>query len=358
MALFVLACNSPIKEPAKVSSDEHVSCSAGLPSRYGVINAPADSLIVDRKPTDSGMVWIPAGEFMMGASNSEARPDEKPQHLVTLKGFYMDATEVTNAQFRKFVATTKYVTTAEQIPDWDELKKQLPAGTPKPHDSVFAASSLVFSPPGRPVSLNNPSQWWKWKKGASWKSPYGAGSDISGKDHYPVVHVSWDDAAAYAKWAGKRLPTEAEWEYAARGGKKAAVYPWGNQNIEVGKPKANTWQGKFPDNNTAWDRYDRSSPVKSFAPNGYGLYDMAGNVWELCNDWYDSRHYQRQSNGAHNPQGPASYYDPMEPESPKKIVRGGSFLCNSSYCEGYRVSSRMKSSRDTGLEHTGFRCVK
>ncbi|RYZ47930.1 MAG: formylglycine-generating enzyme family protein, partial [Chitinophagaceae bacterium] len=305
------------------------------------------------------MKWIPGGETLMGAADSEGRPDEYPQHRVVVDGFWMDETEVTNAQFQKFVEATGYVTTAEKAVDWNELKKQLPPGTPRPADSLLAAASLVFTSPAGPVSLNDPSQWWIWKKGANWRQPKGPGSSIKGKEAFPVVQVSWDDAQAYCKWAGKRLPTEAEWEFAAKGGKKEVIYPWGTEGVEAAKPKANTWQGVFPIENTAWDGHNGAAPVKTFAPNSYGLYDMAGNVWEWCSDWYLNDWYGQAKEGVQkNPVGPAESFDPMEPTVPKRVVRGGSFLCHDAYCKGYRVTARMKTSPDTGLEHTGFRCVK
>jgi formylglycine-generating enzyme required for sulfatase activity len=304
------------------------------------------------------MVWIEGGDFIMGASDKEGRPDEYPQHGVRVAGFWMDATEVTNAQFRKFVYATGYVTVSERKPDWNELKKQLPEGTPRPAENMLVAASLIFNPPNDAVVLNNPAQWWKWQPGANWRQPQGPGSNIEGKDNYPVVHVAWEDAMAYCKWAGKRLPTEAEWEYAARGGLKGK-YCWGNEGVESGYPKANTWQGNFPHENTAWDHFEGLAPVMTYKPNGNGLFDIAGNVWEWCSDWYRPDYYAESMECiVENPEGPSSSYDPMEPTVPKKVVRGGSFMCHPSYCKGYRVTARMKTSPDTGLEHTGFRCVK
>lgn len=312
-------------------------------------------VVTDEKHPD--MVWIPNGEFEQGGDNKQAADDEYPKHKVTLNGFWMDATEVTNAQFERFVKATGYVTVAEKKPDWEELKKQLPAGTPKPADSVLVASSLVFKAPSSEVSLNDYSQWWVWKKDANWKHPHGAGSNIKGKENYPVVHVAWLDAQAYAKWAGKRLPTEAEWEYAARGGLKNNIYPWGNESVNTGKMKANFWQGKFPNKNTLTDNFYLSAPAKSFPANGYGLYDMAGNVWEWCADLYNSKYYEDVKNGATNPKGPNKSFDPEEPNASKRVLKGGSFLCNDSYCSGYRVARRMKSTEDSSMEHVGFRCV-
>lgn len=308
----------------------------------------------------AGMVSIPAGTFMMGGDNAQADKDEYPKHKVSVDGFYMDEHEVTNAQFKKFVDATGYITTAEQKPDWEQLKKQLPPGTPKPDDSQLVAASLVFTPPNQPVDLNNYSQWWSWVPGANWKHPEGPDSNIEGKDNYPVVHISWDDAMAYCKWTGKRLPTEAEWEYAARGGLKAAIYPWGNEHISQGKPKANSWDGAFPHDNSGRDGFKGLAPVKQFAANGYQLYDMGGNVWEWCADWYRNDYYEtvNQPEGVKNPKGPAESYDPDEPYTPKKVARGGSYMCNDSYCSGYRVARRMKSSSDSGLSNMGFRCVK
>lgn len=304
------------------------------------------------------MALVPAGVFEMGGDGAHAQPDEYPKHKVKVDSFYIDKTEVTNAQFMQFVDATGYITTAEMNPDWDELSKTLPVGTPRPHDSILVASSLVFIQSKGPVDLNNPSLWWNWVKGADWKHPYGVGSTIDGKENYPVVHVSWYDAIAFCKWTGKRLPTEAEWEYASRGGLTNNIYPWGNEPINAGLPKANSWEGNFPYYNQQKDGYVKLSPVKSFGANGYGLYDMAGNVWEWCNDWYAVDYYNSLSGITDNPVGPSTGFDPREPTIPKKTLRGGSFLCNDSYCSGYRVARRMKSSPDTGMDHTGFRCVK
>ncbi|MCY1512360.1 Hercynine oxygenase [compost metagenome] len=352
--LIWVSCISNTQRPAN-KPDSAASCASTLPYRFG---APAGPDTIKRGKTDhAGMIYIPAGTFWMGAADREGRPDEYPRHKVSVSAFWMDQTEVTNASFARFVKETGYVTTAERMPDWEELKKQLPEGTPKPPDSVLVAASLVFSPPSKVRGLDDASQWWTWKKGANWQQPDGPGSNIKGKENYPVIHVSWEDAQAYCQWAGKRLPTEAEWEYAARGGLENASYPWGNEPLEAGSIKANTWQGDFPVKNTGRDGYRLLAPVKQFKPNGYGLFDMAGNVWEWCADWYHPDYYQSLNGNQVNPKGPDEGYDPMEPGMPKRVVRGGSFLCNASYCKGYRVSARMKTSADTGLSHTGFRCV-
>jgi formylglycine-generating enzyme required for sulfatase activity len=357
-----------------------ICCEKNIPSRFAVTPAAPASItpaiavagfIRPRTPSSNhspssprtpqsphpGMVWIPGGSFRMGADNGQAQPDEYPKHTVTVSGFWIDRTEVTNAQFAAFVRATGYITTAEKAPDWNELKHQLPPGTPRPDDSLLVAASLVFVPSDHPVDLDDYAQWWAWKKGANWRHPHGPGSNIRGKENYPVVHVSWYDAAAYCKWAHKRLPTEAEWEFAARGGLTDKVYPWGNEPVTDGPARGNFWEGHFPDRNTAADHYYYTAPVGSFAANGYGLVDMAGNVWEWCADYYKDSYYKELPPDVKDPHGPSASYDPDEPFAKKRVIRGGSFLCNESYCTGYRVSRRMKSTEDSGMEHLGFRCV-
>lgn len=343
-----------------VYANKALCCESNIPKRFASLESHKVVLLDFKSNANhKGMVWIKPGTFLMGGDNKQAAADEYPKHKVAVNGFWMDTTVVTNKQFAAFVKATGYITTAERKPDWNELKKQLPPGTPKPDDSALVAASLVFDPPKHPVDLNDYTQWWTWKKGADWRHPHGQGSSIKGKDNFPVVHVSWFDAVAYSKWAGKRLPTEAEWEWAARGGLSNKLYPWGNEAVEAGKPKANTWQGHFPDNNTVQDKFYGLAPVASFAPNGYGLYDMAGNVWEWCADYYNNTYYQTVNlpDGVKNPKGPSKSYDPEEPYTKKRVIRGGSFLCNESYCTGYRVARRMKSTEDSGMEHLGFRCV-
>ena len=304
-----------------------------------------------------GMVFIKGGEFMMGGDGEQANQDELPKHKVVVSSFWMDETEVTNDQFKRFVDETGYVTTAEKSIDWEDIKKVVPPGTPKPHDSLLAPSSLVFFET-KTENLSDFTQWWKLKRNANWRQPFGENSSIDGKGNHPVVHISWDDAQAYCEWAGKRLPTEAEFEYASRGGVENTLYSWGNEPVDQGNLKANVWEGKFPTNNKIKDEYYYTAPVKSFKPNKYGLYDIAGNVWEWCFDWYHYNYYKMVENQvSDNPQGPTNSFDPMEPYSPKKVIRGGSFLCNDSYCSGFRNSMRMKSTGDSSSLHTGFRTV-
>jgi len=355
------SCQEEKTTITKAKQQEKKACCAKLPNRVLGINADYDKLPMRPDTNTVGMVYIKGGTFMMGGDNEQAYQDEFPKHKVTVSDFWMDITEVTNAQFREFVEATNYKTIAERKPDWETLKKDLPPNTPKPPDSILVAGSLVFQSPDISVSnYQDYGQWWAWTVGANWQNPTGPNSNIDGKDNYPVVHIAWDDAMAYCKWSGKRLPTEAEWEYAARGGKTNEIYPWGNEHIDKGTPKTNSWQGTFPTKNYELDGFDGLAPTQSFAPNPYGLHDMAGNVWEWCLDWYHADYYNEtnQAEGVTDPQGPTQSFDPDEPYIPKKVQRGGSFLCNDQYCSGYRVARRMKASKDTGLSHSGFRCVK
>jgi formylglycine-generating enzyme required for sulfatase activity len=307
-----------------------------------------------------GMVWIPGGEFSMGAldppasteAGMHAAQDARPIHRVYVDGFWMDQTDVTNEEFAKFVRATTYVTVAERKPRASDF----PGAPPE----NLIAGAVVFSPPAHPVPLDNHFQWWGYVRGANWRHPHGPRSDIKGKENYPVVHIAYEDAMAYAKWAGKRLPTEAEWEFAARGGLSGKPYPWGDEFRPGGKWMANTHQGHFPDTNTGEDGYVGIAPVAQFPPNSYGLYDMAGNVWQWTSDWYRPDIYEQLAAGvvARNPQGPDVSYDPSEPTERKRVQRGGSFLCTDQYCSRYVVGTRGKGEVSTGTNHLGFRCVK
>jgi formylglycine-generating enzyme required for sulfatase activity len=303
------------------------------------------------------MVWIPGGEFSMGSDNKDARPDEKPVHPVRVDGFWMDKTPVTNRQFKEFVDQTGYITTAEKKPTLEEIMAQVPPGTPEPAPELLIAASLVFSPPKHPVPLTNHHIWWEWRPGADWRHPEGKNSSIDDKLDHPVVQISWFDANAYAKWAGKRLPTEAEWEYAALGGRDNVKYVWGNEEFNEEKPQANIWHGLFPHKST---KPIGTTAVKTFPANPYGLYDMSGNVWQWVSDFYHIDYYKQEKEKglSINPQGALTSLDPREPYAKKHVHRGGSFLCHPSYCKGYRISARMKTCPDTSLNHLGFRCAK
>lgn len=306
------------------------------------------------------MVFVEGGEFMMGTNEADAYEHERPAHPVQVDGFWMDCTEVTNRQFKAFADATGYKTVAERKPEWEELKQQLPPGTPPPPPEVLQPGSMVFSAPDADVPLENIEGWWKWVAGACWKSPEGPGSTLEGRWDHPVVHIAWEDAQAYAAWTGKRLPTEAEWEYASRGGLVGKRFAWGNDFTEKGKYMANTWQGKFPSVNVRSDGYTGTAPVKSYAANDYGLYDMIGNVWEWTADWYDADAYRKTGKLSlvKNPQGPEQCHNPGNNYARERVTKGGSFLCADNYCINYRPSARRGTAYDSGASHIGFRCVK
>ncbi|MEM6257758.1 MAG: formylglycine-generating enzyme family protein [Planctomycetota bacterium] len=340
------------------------------PALMAKANPPTEAAEPVTPPSDvpGGMVFVPGGGFTMGWDGPEGRADESPAHRVRVDGFFMDATEVTNAQFRAFVEATGYITTAERAVEWEEMKKQVPPGTPKPDAALLQPGSLVFIAPDRPVPLNNIAQWWSWVNGASWKHPQGPGSSIEGMDDYPVVQISWDDANAYAQWAGKRLPTEAEWERAARYGQDQQVFAWGDTLEPDGQHMANIWQGSFPYRNTAEDGHPGIAPVGQYPASPLGLYDMAGNVWEWTADKFNPQTYalrisSRTGQSAEegcciNPTGPTRVFDPRNPYAPdSRVMKGGSFLCHFSYCTSYRPSAKMSSSPDSAMSHMGFRCV-
>lgn len=312
-----------------------------------------------------GMVWIPGGEFTMGSTSSLAKHNEQPAHDVTVTGFWMDETDVTNAQFAAFVKATGYVTTAERKPDWQTLKVQLPDTVAKPNDAALVPGSMVFVGTSVPVKLDDPSQWWQYIPGADWRHPQGPGSSIAGKENHPVVQVSYEDALAYAKWAGKRLPSEAEWEFAARGGLNQADFAWGSEFKPRGHKMANTFNGQqFPVLDSTNSGQVGTTPVKSFPPNDYGLYDMSGNVWQWVADWYRADYFAQEASLPQpiiNPQGPSDSYDPADKfapaQAPKRVVRGGSFLCDENFCMGYRTSARRGVDPYNPMAHIGFRLV-
>jgi formylglycine-generating enzyme len=312
-------------------------------------------------PAPEGMVWITGGEFSMG---SEGKCDGKsccspatvadalPIHRVHVDGFWMDATDVTNAEFERFVRATGYVTIAERAPTKEEF--------PTAPSENLVAGSVVFTPTSRLVSLDDHYQWWSYVKDANWRHPEGPWSAIKGKENYPVVQIAYPDAVAYAKWAGKRLPTEAEWEFAARGGLSGKLYAWGDEFKPGGKFMANTYQGVFPVKDAGEDGFAGPSPVGSFPANGYGLYDMAGNVWQWCSDWYRPDYFRQlaeEGTVARNPQGPGMPFDPDEPTEKKRVQKGGSFLCTDQYCTRYMVGTRGKGEVNSATNHIGFRCV-
>lgn len=326
-----------------VSASQH--CDTGIGSaRFGKQSALAATL--------PEMVRIPSGTFWMGA-NDPAMHDALPIHKVTVSGFWMDITPVTNAQFAKFVDATGYVTVAER-----PLDEMLYPGVPKEN---LVAGSVVFREPSHAVTLNAHEQWWAFVPGASWRHPEGPESDLTDRSDHPVVQVAYDDVLAYAKWAGKRLPTEAEWERAARGGLDRKPYVWGDEFMPGGQHMTNTFQGDFPHHNSAEDGYVATSPVRSFSANGYGLYDVAGNVWEWVSDWYRPDHYHARTALARaviNPQGPSTSFDPQEPSVPKRVQKGGSYLCTDQYCTRYMPGTRGRGDPETATNHVGFRLVR
>jgi formylglycine-generating enzyme len=357
LAIFAIAQNRLRGAQNANPPQEPVQCDRGL-SRHSLQQAALinDGAVVEPSTTNKphiappGMAWIPGGRFWMGTNHME---DAQPVHEVEVKGFWMDRNDVTNEEFAAFVKATGYVTFAERPLD----PKEFPNLAPKDR----APGSVVFTPPHHPVSLDQPLVWWSFVRGANWRHPNGPGSDLRGKEKFPVVQVAWPDAVAYAKWAGKRLPTEAEWEFAARGGRDRQDYPWGNEFKPNGKWMANTFQGHFPDSNTAEDGHTGVAPVASFPPNDYGLYDMAGNVWQWVSDWYRPDYYAQLSQSeplASNPQGPPDSYDPQEVGVAKRVQKGGSYLCTDQYCERYISGSRGKGDPETSTNHLGFRCVR
>lgn len=349
-AVAVWAIGRPVRQPA------------GVPAFAPTTLAP------DPSPGEApaGMVWISGGEFSMGCADPrgvlfgghDAMADARPIHRVRVGGFWCDVHEVTNRQFAEFVAATNYVTVAERPPRAEDFPDAPPEN--------LVAGSIVFTPPAESVPLRDRTgfahlRWWAYVPGACWRHPAGPGSDLEGHGDDPVVHVAYEDAVAYAAWAGKRLPTEAEWEHAARGGLAGARYPWGDDFKPAERWMANTWQGRFPQENTAEDGFAGVAPVGRFEANAFGLHDMSGNVWEWCSDWYRPDAYATDVKRAAvtvDPQGPGDSFDPAEPGQPKRVQRGGSYLCSEDYCARYIVGTRGKGEVSSGTNHTGFRCVK
>jgi formylglycine-generating enzyme required for sulfatase activity len=368
LGLLAIACQfscneMPARErdlvsPASPSKDTSISS-----SRAESPFAPTvENVATTRAAAPEGMVWIPGGEFSMGASPVEGidgggpgcgdpLADSRPVHRVYVDGFWMDGTEVTNEQFARFVRATGYVTVAERTPR--------PGDYPTAPRENLVAGSVVFDPPRGPVPLHDHYRWWSYIVRAGWRHPLGPASTLRGREHYPVVHVAYEDAVAYARWAGKRLPTEAEFEFAARGGLSGKAYAWGDDLRPGGRWMANTFQGHFPNEDTGDDGWKGIAPVASYPANGYGLYDVAGNVWEWVSDWYRPDYYAILKGAvARNPRGPDESFDPEEVGVPKRVQRGGSFLCTSQYCTRYLVGTRGKGDISSGANHLGFRCVK
>ena len=379
--LFLIGCQNQKKENKILTSSENLYCyppasssssdllgKAFLSNKYLTTISKIDTNLENANSTD-GMVFIKGGTFSMGAdtpSNYEnmtatalPQKDEYPKHKVKIDDFYMDKHEVTIGEFQEFVQATNYITVAELDINWDDIKAQVPAGTPKPSNESLRAGSLIFSSKTGQTDNNSLHNWWSFKTGVSWKNPDGLNRNISEIKNHPVTHISWYDALAYAKWKGKRLPTEAEYEYAMRGGQDKTMYPWGNEMLTSSSKQGNFFQGNFPYTNTGEDGFKKTAPVMSFPPNGYGLFDISGNVWEWTMDWYSAKYegIPNDSQFINNPKGPEQTYEVYDPNAINKVVRGGSFLCNDSWCSGFRNARRMRLSPDSGMEHLGFRLV-
>ena len=346
-------------QPSEGGSDSSTNPATGNSDASG-----NDPLLVEEPKVDrpTGMVWVPGGKFKMGGT--DGFPDELPIHEVELDGFWMDSTEVTVAEFKRFVDATGYVTVAERKPKREDFADQLtPEQMAAIPEEALVPGSICFNPDfdrqtfpeGRRPTPAEIYLVWMYKKGANWRHPDGPDSGIEDRMDQPITHVSWSDCVAYCEWAGKRLPTEAEWEYAARGGRNQEIYPWGNEREPGGRWMTNIWQGEWPFKNLVQDGHEKTSPVASYEANGFGLYDMSGNVWEWCHDWYRPDYYEHSPK--RNPFGPVDSLDPNEPNIPKRIQRGGSFMCNANYCTGYRVAARMKGDIMSGTWHCGFRTV-
>ncbi len=356
LIIILFICFKDIDEQKPLLLIKVQSCP--LPERISEFQPTIENKTKPKGIPPKNMVWIPGGYFSMGTNTANESLCQKkgitsdclPIHKVYVDGFWMDEHEVTNAEFAAFIKATGYKTIAEVAPTIQEFP------TARPENLV--AGSVVFDPPLTNVSLDNYLQWWSYIRDANWKHPMGAESTIAGKENYPVVHVAWEDAMAYAKWAGKRLPTEAEWEFAARGGKSGQPFEWGKEFIVNGQQIANTFQGEFPNIDTGNDGFKGLSPIKQYPKNGYGLYDMTGNVWEWCSDWYDEDYYQKSTVEIRNPKGPSTTNDSTEPGIMKKVHRGGSFLCTEQYCSRFIMGTRGKGEWRTGTNHVGFRCIK
>ncbi len=359
-AVNILVCagacggQAPTPSPSTPALDAHQTQTAAF--QPTVVDATAPP-----REGPAGMVWIPGGEFSMGAADPpgmddvgmSATTDSRPIHRVYVDGFWMDQTEVTNDQYRRFVEATGYVTVAERVPS----ARDFPDAPPE----NLVAGSVVFAPPANAVPLTDHLQWWAFTTGANWRHPEGPGSSLAGRDRFPVVQIGYDDAVAFAQWAGKRLPTEAEWEFAARGGLSGNIYAWGDQFMPQGRAMANTHQGHFPDQDVGEDGMTGLGPVAQFLPNGYGLHDVAGNVWEWVSDWYRPDYYASLASAggvARNPQGPHTPLDPSEPAVRKRVHRGGSYLCTDQYCSRYMIGTRGRGEGSTGTNHLGFRLAK